>query len=325
MLEDLIKDLSNEILEVKKELTALRRINSYTSLTYGEWLTQWLELYKKPNIKYNYYCNLTGYVKNYLRPAFDNRPLIDLTSFELQSFLLSIPLNCTRTQVSAVISGSLRKAYELRMIPFNPYLAVSFAHYEQPSLGALTHRQYVELLQSIQDRKKYILTYMLLVTGLRQGEALALTLNDIDFERKIIRVRHSLERVTLNFVKPKTKSGIRSIPICEPLISYLKEIEVLEGRIFYENTPDSLSRYYRRLFARIGLDFSGHILRHTFITNAYELEIPDYIVQRWVGHSKREQSDAYLALRKAKDFEVTEIVEYMLKLKDTVVPCILRT
>ena len=51
MLKDLIKDLSNEILEVKKELTALRRINSYTSLTYGEWLTQWLELYKKPNIK----------------------------------------------------------------------------------------------------------------------------------------------------------------------------------------------------------------------------------------------------------------------------------
>ena len=323
MLNALMQDFNS----MKSELTMLRSAFGTfdTTLTYGKWLLTWLETYKKPNVKYNYYCNLEGYVRNYLFPVFENRPLLEITSFEIQDFILSIPMACTRTQVAAVISGSLRKAYELRLIPFNPYLAVTFSHYEQPSLGALTHRQYMQLLSSIQDRKKYILTYMLLTTGLRQGEALALTSRNVDFERKVIRVEHSLERVTQNIVKPKTKAGIRSVPIGEPLVSYLKEVAPVEGRIFSENTSDSLSRYYRRLFQRIGLDFSGHILRHTFITNCYELEIPDYVVQRWVGHSKREQADAYLALRKAGEFEYTEIVEYMLRLKNTVVPNILRT
>lgn len=57
----------------------------------------------------------------------------------------------------------------------------------------------------------------------------------------------------------------------------------------------------------------------TFITNAYELEFPPYVVQRLVGHSKIEQAQTYLALRKSSEFIETEFVAYMRELKKTYV------
>ena len=48
-------------------------------------------------------------------------------------------------------------------------------------------------------------------------------------------------------------------------------------------------------------------------------------MQRWCGHSKRAQADVYLALRNAGEFEETELVRYMLRLKSRAVPSILRT
>ena len=326
-LLQLLQELTLGLSKVKEELSILRaaQVTYDTSLTYGEWLLTWLETYKKPKVKYNYYLNLVGYVRNYVVPVFGSKPLVSINSMELQEFLLRINMPATRTQVAAVISASLRKAFELRLIPFNPYLAVSFEHYEQPTLGALTHRQYVDVLNAIDVPKRYVQTWLLLATGLRQGECLALERRNVDLERKTIRVEKSLERGTLELVKPKTRAGVRTVPIEEPLIGMLAPYLDTPGRIFPENTPDSLSRYYRRLFARLNLPFSGHIFRHTFITNAYELEIPDYVVQRWCGHSKRAQADVYLALRNAGEFEETELVRYMLRLKSRAVPSILRT
>ena len=69
------------------------------------------------------------------------------------------------------------------------------------------------------------------------------------------------------------------------------------------------------IFRGMGLNYSGHILRHTFITNCYELGFPPYMVKRWVGHARVEQADVYLALRKPSEFVETEIVAYMRLLK----------
>ena len=70
----------------------------------------------------------------------------------------------------------------------------------------------------------------------------------------------------------------------------------------------------------IGLKhFTGHILRHTFITNAYELGFPPYVVKYLAGHASIEQGDTYMALRRPGDFMETEITAYMRQLRDTVV------
>jgi len=63
------------------------------------------------------------------------------------------------------------------------------------------------------------------------------------------------------------------------------------------------------------MPFTGHILRHTFITNAYEMGFPQFLVQRWVGHVGFDEDNVYLALRTASNFCATEVTEYMKMLK----------
>ena len=108
------------------------------------------------------------------------------------------------------------------------------------------------------------------------------------------------------------------MPIAEPLAELLRPVVESvadpEERIFgYEGsyTP----RYFGKIFRGMGLNYSGHILRHAFITNCYELGFPPYMVKRWVGHARVEQADVYLALRKPSEFVETEIVAYMRLLK----------
>lgn len=61
------------------------------------------------------------------------------------------------------------------------------------------------------------------------------------------------------------------------------------------------------------------VQRIAFITNAYELGFPPYVIQRWVGHSRIDQANVYLALRKPAEFVDTEITTYMKLLKDKTV------
>ena len=293
-------------------------------MTYREWADEWMRLYKEPaGHKTGYLKTIRGYLKNYIIPNIGDLPLREIKTLTLQKFLVEIGSDCTRTKCAAILSESLRDAAAAELIPRNPYEGVRFRRYEQPELGALTHRQQVALLDAVDrsrlaDWKMPVFARALLMTGLRQGELNALRACDVDFENMEISVGGTWDRYDNERVKPKTKAGKRTVPIAPPLAELLRPVveSVTDPgeRIFgYEGsyTP----RYFGKIFRSMGLQFSGHILRHTFITNCYELGFPPYMVKRWVGHARVEQADVYLALRKPSEFVETEIVAYMRQLK----------
>lgn len=291
-----------------------RQAEEVPTYTYREWAEEWYRLYKEPRAKLNYKDALRGYLNRVILPVFGDTELSDIRALDLQRFLCEIPSDNTRTKIAAILSESLRKAWEIQLIPANPFLAVEFKKYEPPKLGALTHAQQLKLIGAIPKGRMYVLTYFLLCTGLRQGEALALFPEDFDLERGCFHVTKSLERKSNALVPPKTKSSTRTVPIAPPLTEMLRPY-MKPGKRIFPYRADSISRWYRKKFHALELPKSGHMIRHTFITNCYELGIPPYVVQRWVGHAKLEQADTYLALRQAKDFIHTEFVEYILELK----------
>ncbi|WP_375803740.1 site-specific integrase [Lactococcus cremoris] len=62
-------------------------------------------------------------------------------------------------------------------------------------------------------------------TGMRKGELLALTWEDVDFSRQTINVNKTLVRLPdgqMSFHPPKTKSGYRSITIHKSLTQELQ-------------------------------------------------------------------------------------------------------
>lgn len=256
------------------------------------------------------------YLNNDILPKLGKLRLSELEPDNIQLFLEKIEADNKRTKVAAILSESLRRAYEKRQVPISPFIGVKFRAYESPHKSALTHKQQLLLLDNITDNKLYALTKLLILTGLRQGEALALTAEDIKEDK--IRVTKSWNKYTKTATKPKTKSSVRSIPINQPLKDLLAPY-MGAGRLFdYDN--DKLSKEYATLLKSLNMQATGHTLRHTFATNCYEIGIPPHIVQRWMGHAKPEQIDTYLDLRNSKDFIKTDIVNYMLELKDKVVP-----
>ncbi|MDT2864288.1 tyrosine-type recombinase/integrase [Vagococcus carniphilus] len=84
---------------------------------------------------------------------------------------------------------------------------------------------FLNILEKSSNQKAYSLFYLLAFSGLRQGEALALTWSDIDFELKTLTVSKTLtrgENSRLIVLTPKTKKSARTMALDDGTLSVLK-------------------------------------------------------------------------------------------------------
>lgn len=71
---------------------------------------------------------------------------------------------------------------------------------------------------------------MILATGIRQGELLALSWKEIDFTNHLLTVTHTLDKVTGTLKAPKTESGVRDIVLDEQILSDLMRWKFAQSR-----------------------------------------------------------------------------------------------
>jgi site-specific recombinase XerD len=182
--------------------------------------------------------------------------------------------------------------------------------------SALTKAQQERYLQFIRDHGKdnyYDDIVILLGTGLRASELYGLTKADIDFDRRCIHVRRQLCRTAEKpyFVTPpKTKSGIRNVPMTDAV--YMALMRVVKARtapkvelpvdghsgfLFLDKSgmpkvAMHLENYMRGLQARFEKAYgkpvpriTPHVLRHTFCTNVQQAGLDVKSLQYLMGHS----------------------------------------
>lgn len=167
--------------------------------------------------------------------------------------------------------------------------------------------------------------------GLRVGEALALTLHDIDLKHKRINIQKTLTTDENNAVimgnTTKTYAGIRIIPIPDFLYPYI--IEQMKFADAQENNEEKLlfkpnnSNYTRRVNVNSELhrilknqfgieDISTHSLRHTFGTRCVESGMSPVVVQKLMGHTDVEVTlNTYTTVfDKFKNSEIDKVNQY---------------
>ena len=180
---------------------------------------------------------------------------------------------------------------------------------------ALTDEQVNALLSflKIDDvyKKYYNAIVVLLYTGLRISELCGLTVSDIDFEQGFIRVNHQInyDKGKYSINEPKTDSGIREIPMLEPVRKAL--MDEIKGRIdvqqilidgysdfvflnqkslpmyahCYSNAFSSLIKKYNKYHKGNELPLiTPHTLRHTICTNMANKKITPNTLQYIMGH-----------------------------------------
>lgn len=171
-----------------------------------------------------------------------------------------------------------------------------------------------EFIESLDPTNPQECAFLLAVTmGLRRGEICGLSWGDVDFERGIVDVSHSYD-VLGNLKEPKTRAGIRLLPLSAQTLEALRRAKVAqaaqfaktnsfrkpeEGYLFQDEstpviaghygervTPAAMSRWW--MFARdsYGLsDFTLHELRHTYLTLLAESGVHPKVMQELAGHS----------------------------------------
>ena len=178
---------------------------------------------------------------------------------------------------------------------------------ENKEIRALTmdeQRKFTQYLKSVRiDEEKYKVCYLLeMYMGLRVGEALALRIDDIDWNRGYINISRTLTRdKDFKFImnnRAKTFAGRRSIPIPDIIKNELKEqLEIAKNNkdnllfTMKDNyvSPSGVNTVLKRIFTtQLGLDsknISTHSLRHTYATRCIESGMSAVVLQRLMGHT----------------------------------------
>ena len=133
------------------------------------------------------------------------------------------------------------------------------------------------VLKSIKNNTVRSIAILQLHTGLRIGEALALTPNDVDFKNKTI----SITKTKLNngeITAPKTISSIRTIEVSDFILQLL--LDFISNTEFIFNIS-----YWTILHYLKPLTISSHTFRHTHVALLIEQNIPIKVISERLGHS----------------------------------------
>jgi len=96
-------------------------------------------------------------------------------------------------------------------------------------------------LKSIRGHRLEMLLTLALTTGTRRGEILALRWSDIDFKKKLVRVRRTVDYIPHHgYVEnePKTAAGRRSITLAGFVLDMLKQHRARQMEAKLKTGPD---------------------------------------------------------------------------------------
>src|SRR5947209_3034715 len=243
----------------------------------GEYIQDWLENTHKSKLRLGVYLNYRKHVKHIVVGLGDTW-LQKLTPQQVQSFLtkkladgLSPKYVC---EMLGVLSLALNNAVKWGYLSRNVCELVTRPRVPKHEIAPLTLEQARRFRQHIQGHRFEVLITMAVVTGMRRGELLSLRWSDIDFQRNILQVLHTVDRFTGHgYVEgePKSAAGVRSIRLPGFLVDMLKlhraqqvarksEAKTWEERdLVFPNSrggylhPNHLGEAFRALLEQAGL------------------------------------------------------------------------
>jgi integrase len=113
----------------------------------------------------------------------------------------------------------------------NPAAVIRRPRVTAKEAAHLTPAQIVDLLRAAAGTRYAPLFALLVHTGLRRGEALALRWSDVDLDGGTVRIRGTLSRIDgrLAVSEPKTAKSKRFVPISAPAEELLREVQATQA------------------------------------------------------------------------------------------------
>lgn len=241
-----------------------------------------------------------------------NMPIRKITETQLKKFFAEQThySNSVIAKIYMCINGAFKTAIRKKYISENPMEIGQIARPKSDNpdkkVEALTVAEHQKLIDALRlgerDHKYKNIILLLLYSGMRAGEALALDAkNDIDMSNHEIHINRSLtidkkDKCILGKTT-KTYNSTRTIEITKNIEKILKDIfsnwePNAKSLLFwdYEHndviSPSEVTSYLQRLNKAYGITKSlhCHMLRHTYATRCIEAGVPAVVLQKKLGH-----------------------------------------
>lgn len=282
--------------EIKKKMLTYTQ-KATKGRTFKEVADEWWEM-TEVSIAWNTRC---GYKTAYERAVnhFGSEYINVITAPDINAYITRFAGKGANAKAKKTVTNQLliirlifKHAVSEGDITINPAMSVEVPNNLKSTKRKAASKEEEDIIKMTAD--VWLLPYFILYTGLRKGEALALTGADIDLKNRIIKVTKSVyHRNNKAFVKmPKTEAGKRVVPILDPLLPYLptdlKNDEYLFCSARDPKKPMGNELYDSRIIAyhkATGTTVTAHQLRHSYATMLYECGIDAKTAQYLLGHA----------------------------------------
>lgn len=294
--------------------------------TVKRWSTEWLETYKGNSVRTASYERYQSIIKNYLTDIMGEVRMQDVRPIHLQKILNGIDEKSADhvKKVKETMFMIFDRARMNGIIYGNPAADLEMPKTrENGSRRAITDNERKHILALAETHDAGLWLKLMLYCGLRPGETAALQWSDISFgDKPRINVKSAIEKRTGEIKPPKSKAGIRSIPIPK---TYAEELQAKKpaddpfGFVFRQRSGEhftetsmhtlwknfkidldiAMGAEYKEVGQRkrkvidksvVAKDLVPYCLRHTYCTDLQAAGVPINVAKELMGHSKIEMT-----------------------------------
>lgn len=313
------------------------------NITLEKFFTEWLEnKIKKDDLSPTTVDGYENIVHNHIIPTIGNIKLQDLKPYTLQKYfdLKSEALSSkTLNNHKRVLTTAFLHALDMDLIEKNPMSKVKTPREKKEETKFLSIDECNLLLEKIQDNLTLRIPVTLaLLLGMRRGEILALSWDNVDLENRTIKIVKNLEYVKgeYYFKEPKTRKSKRTLSIPESLVNILREhykwqceIKLLSRNTWGTDknlvctrtkdgkpiTPHVLSDMFNKYLKRKNLpQIRFHDLRHTNASLMLAAGVSSKVAGDRLGHSKVAITlDLYSHVLESIDRDAAEKIDILIQ------------
>jgi integrase len=241
----------------------------------------------------------------HLAPFFGSRPLDRIGRREVESLAAHMARRGsspkTIRNALGILHGIFEYARRQEWVATNPVSLADKPRIEEvdPDIRFLETEEIEALLRGVPEddlgQVEHPMYMAAAMTGMRQGELLALRWRDVDWQARRVRIRRNFVRG--EFGTPKSKRSSRSVPLADRLAGELDRLHrethwPAEDDLVFANPhtgkPIDRSKLLKRFKAALkeaGVrDVRFHDLRHTFGTQLAAQGVPMRALQEMMGH-----------------------------------------